>query len=167
MICKLCAVELPYSKKPNKSKLCNSCYKKTFYQKWISKNDRSEYRKQYAQDNRTRLSQNKKIKYNADLNFKLKETLRTRLAKAIQRDTKTGSAVKDLGCSIAELKSYLETKWQTGMNWENYGKWHIDHIKPLSMFDLTDAEQFKQACHYTNLQPLWAEDNIRKSDNYD
>jgi hypothetical protein len=52
------------------------------------------------------------------------------------------------------------------MSWENYGKWHIDHIKPLSLFDLEDPEQLKQACHYTNLQPLWAEENIRKGNRY-
>ena len=54
------------------------------------------------------------------------------------------------------------------MSWENHSQtgWHIDHIKPLSRFDLSDREQFLEACHYSNLQPLWAEDNLSKSDNF-
>lgn len=85
---------------------------------------------------------------------------------AIKGNSKNGSAVRDLGCSIEELKTYLESKWQPGMNWDNWSKdgWHIDHIRPLASFDLSDPEQLRQACHYTNLQPLWAEDNFKKSD---
>ncbi|KKL15741.1 hypothetical protein LCGC14_2502560 [marine sediment metagenome] len=50
------------------------------------------------------------------------------------------------------------------MSWENYGfyGWHIDHIKPLCLFNLSDEKQFNKACHYTNLQPLWAEENLKK-----
>ena len=50
------------------------------------------------------------------------------------------------------------------MNWENYGKWHIDHIKPISKFDMTDQEEQKKCFHWSNLQPLWAEENISKGD---
>ncbi len=50
------------------------------------------------------------------------------------------------------------------MSWDNYGEWHIDHIVPLSSFDLTDKSQVNKVCHYTNLQPLWAIDNLRKGD---
>jgi hypothetical protein len=69
-----------------------------------------------------------------------------------------------LGCSIPELKTYLESKFQEGMSWENWGiyGWHIDHIIPLDAFNLTNREEFLKACHYTNLQPLWAEENLKK-----
>lgn len=95
---------------------------------------------------------------------KISDRLRQRLCKAIDRNSKNGSAVKDLGCTITEFKSYLESKFQTGMSWDNYGLygWHIDHIKPLSSFDLNDHKQVLEACHYTNLQPLWAKDNLSK-----
>lgn len=106
----------------------------------------------------------KKLK--TDPEFKFKLNLRTRLRNALKGNYKSGSAVKDLGCSINELKSYLESKFQPGMSWDNHGihGWHIDHIKPLSSFDLTDRKQMLEACHYTNLQPLWAKDNLAKGD---
>ena len=67
--------------------------------------------------------------------------------------------------NIKELKKYIESKFSPGMNWDNYGKkdgWNIDHIIPCAYYDLNNFEQQKQCFHYTNLQPLWAEDNIRK-----
>ena len=99
-----------------------------------------------------------------DLNYRLACELRVRLYHALKGGFKTGSAVRDLGCTIEELKTYLESKRQPGMTWENWNLrgWHLDHIIPLSSFDLTDHAQLCEACHYTNLQPLWAADNIRK-----
>jgi hypothetical protein len=102
-------------------------------------------------------------KTNNDLNYKIKISLRTRLHHAIKTGAKAGSAVRDLGCSIPEFKSHIEAQFQPGMTWENWGDWHLDHIKPLSSFDLTDRDQFLVACHYTNYQPLWAADNFAKS----
>ena len=103
-------------------------------------------------------------KYLSNINNKLAHALRNRVGDIVRGRIKIGSAVKDLGCSVEELKKYLESKFQPGMTWENWSLqgWHIDHIKPLSSFDLTDVEQFKQACHYTNLQPLWAKENLVK-----
>lgn len=88
----------------------------------------------------------------------LARSLRKRLRSAIS----TGSAVSNLGCSVSELKSYLESKFQSGMSWSNRSKWHIDHIVPLSKFDLSNPEELKKACHYSNLQPMWAFDNMSK-----
>jgi hypothetical protein len=100
-----------------------------------------------------------------NIQYKLSRRLRNRLNKALKSNKKTGSAVKDLGCTINEFKTYLESKFQSGMTWDNWSRegWHIDHIKPLASFDLTDREQLLIACHYTNLQPLWAKDNLIKS----
>jgi len=99
--------------------------------------------------------------------YRVSRNLRARLNQRIKRflnGVKVGSAIQELGCTNEELIQYLESKFQIGMSWDNYGKygWHIDHMKPLAAFDLTDLEQFKQACHYTNLQPLWARDNLEK-----
>lgn len=99
-----------------------------------------------------------------DLEYKIKTNLRKRISKMIKMGTKGGSSIRDLGCSVSELKIYLESKFQSGMSWQNYGLhgWHIDHIFPLSRVDLSNPEQFKKVVHYSNLQPLWATDNLRK-----
>lgn len=103
-------------------------------------------------------------------NYRLACALRTRLAGVIREGNKKGSAVRDLGCAVPELRSYLESKFQSGMSWENYGygkgKWNIDHIFPLSAFNLTDPQHLLLACNHLNLQPLWHEDNMSKGDTY-
>jgi len=77
---------------------------------------------------------------------------------------KENKTVELLGCSIEECKSYLESKFIEGMSWDNHGLygWHIDHIIPCASFDLTDPAQQQKCFHYTNLQPLWAEENLKK-----
>ena len=99
-------------------------------------------------------------RYRVKVEPHLRGILRARLREAIKR----GSPVRDLGCSIPVLKKYLESKFKEGMSWENWGTkgWHIDHIKPLAKFNLSDRKQFLQACHYTNLQPLWWYENLAK-----
>ena len=138
------------SKKYRESKEGIEYYKE--YQKKYRKSVQSkEYHKKYRDD-----------RYNNDFQYKLSRVLRVRLSNALRGDFKSGSAVRDLGCTILELKIYLEERFKPGMNWSNYGKWHIDHKYPLSKVDLTDREQLLKVCHYTNLQPLWAEENIKK-----
>lgn len=73
-----------------------------------------------------------------------------------------------IGCSIEHLKEHIEKQFVEGMNWENwsfYG-WHIDHIRPIASFDLSDPAQVKECFHYSNLQPLWAKDNLSKGDKF-
>lgn len=124
------------------------------------------YKKAWYETNKPRIIANKKERRKNNIQVRLADNLRGRLYNAIKKNTngnkKGGSAVKDLRCSIEFLIAYLEAKFQSGMSWANYGKWHVDHIMPISSFDLTIREQVKQACHYTNLQPLWAVDNLRK-----
>ncbi len=97
---------------------------------------------------------------------KLRANLRNRLNIALARNYKKGSAVRDLGCSVEYLKNWLEAQFQPGMTWGNYGRaagcWSIDHIQPLSGFDLTNRAQLLQAVHYTNLQPMWHSENLKK-----
>jgi hypothetical protein len=92
--------------------------------------------------------------------------IRTRIYCAVLRSSacKTQSMIELIGCTITELRQHLEAQFADGMTWENYGKygWHIDHIRPCASFDLSDPNQQSQCFHYTNMQPLWAIDNIRK-----
>ena len=100
--------------------------------------------------------------------YKLTTAIRSRVRIALNNNQKTGSAIDDLGCSVDELKIYLENQFEEGMTWDNWKHdgWHIDHIKPLSKFDLTDPVQFKEAVHYTNLQPLWWNENLKKGNKW-
>lgn len=107
-----------------------------------------------------------KNKYDNDIQHHLRVILRNRLNDALGNEFKSGSAVRDLGCTIPELKFYLEGMFKAGMNWESWGEWHIDHIIPLSWFDLSDRNQLLKACNYSNLQPLWAKDNLKKNNKF-
>jgi len=146
-------------------KVCRSKYDK----KWRQNNADYvlEYNKKYVKENRKAISAQEKDRLRHDICFKLAKRLRSRLFSAVKTNQKTGSAIKDLGCGIKELKIHLEKQFEPGMTWDNHGLhgWHIDHIRPLASFDLTDIEQVRVACHYTNLQPLWAIDNLKKGNN--
>jgi hypothetical protein len=102
------------------------------------------------------------FRFATDINFKILERYRKRLWDALKGNNKSASTLNLLGCTVEFFKNYIEAKFVSGMSWDNYGEWHIDHIKPCASFDLSvDSEQI--ACfHYTNLQPLWAKDNISK-----
>lgn len=125
--------------------------------------------KAWKQRNKQRIIDRANERYKNDVGFRLKAVLRARLRVAVKNNHKAGSAVRDLGCSIEFFKTYLEALFLPEMTWDNHGewdpqikRWHIDHIVPLDSFDLSDPEQLKQACHYTNLRPLWAIDNCSK-----
>jgi hypothetical protein len=104
--------------------------------------------------------------YKENIQYKLRGALRHRLNAALRGNFKTGSAIRSLGCTIPELKTHLEKQFRPGMSWDNHGTketdWHIDHLKDLALFDLRDPEQVKQACHYTNLRPLWRTENLSR-----
>ena len=111
-------------------------------------------------------SQYDQTHYKTDPEYKITRLLRVRLYKALkeQGGHKAQRTIELLGCTIPELKQHLEAKFHQGMTWDNHGEWHIDHIRPCAVFDLTIPKQQQQCFHYTNLQPLWAEDNLQKSD---
>lgn len=127
---------------------------------WRDKNREKQraYTRQYESQRRSE-----------DIEFRLRKNLRGRIRGAL-KDGGTASSVCDLvGCTMEQLKAHLEANFQAGMSWENWTRdgWHIDHIRPLASFDLLDESQITEACHWSNLQPLWASDNLSKGGRYE
>ena len=154
------------------------------YFKKFKKNNIERYKKQqqeYCERNRELLSYKSGVwkKQNRDKwndyikkfkkknpSYRIAEQLRSRIYHALKGKSKSQSTQKMLGCSFIELKKYLESKFKSQMTWKNYGKWHIDHIKPCSSFDLTKEDEQRKCFHYTNLQPLWAIENLKKHSHF-
>jgi len=118
--------------------------------------------KTYRENNRDKRNEYNRTRKNNDPIFKLKHLMNSRLrvflkSKNLQKNNKTFEVV---GCTPEELKNHIESKFLVGMSWENQGDWHIDHIIPLS--SAINEDEIIKLCHYTNLQPLWALDNMKK-----
>ena len=141
--------------------------KKAIYAKKPKEIERKKnYNKIYRADNFEKIQQWNtayiRKRYKTNLNYKLKKVLRARMNMALGHNWKAAKTAELLGASIPEVWNYLEKQFQPGMTRKNHGLWHIDHIKPCAAFDLSFPEQQKKCFHYTNLQPLWASDNISK-----
>lgn len=114
-------------------------------------------------------SRKKRIRRKADPVYQIMASVRARLHKALKGNTKSARTTELLGAPLDVVKAHIEHQFADGMTWANWGRgwggqqqWHLDHIRPLASFDLTDPQQLALACHYTNLQPLWAIDNLKK-----
>jgi hypothetical protein len=119
----------------------------------------------YVERHKAKANERYKKRYRTDPQFKIAVALRKRVVLALKTRgiSKSRSLLELLGCSIPALKEHLENQFRAGMSWANHGKWHVDHIRPCAAFDLTRVEEQKLCFHYSNLQPLWAEENMRKS----
>jgi hypothetical protein len=134
-----------------------------------SKNNNKEkivkYNSEYQKKNRNLINEKVRYRHNTDILFKLSRNVRTRMGVFLKSKnfTKGKNKTKDIiGCTPQELKEHIEKKFKEGMSWNNRDKWHIDHIIPLSSGKT--EEEILKLCHYTNLQPLWAKENLEKSD---
>lgn len=94
--------------------------------------------------------------------YLLAKRLRTRISEALRGRCKVSTTIALLGCTPEELALHLEEQFEPGMTWGNYGDWHVDHIRPLASFDLANEDEQRQAFHFTNTRPLWAQDNRNK-----
>jgi len=122
--------------------------------------------KRWRQNNKTRLTvyftEYRRERRRTDIMTKLRDNLRRRLHKALKGKAKSQRTMQLLGASIETVLSHIENLFLIGMSWENYGKWHLDHKIPLA--SAKNTEELEKLFHYSNLQPLWAIDNIKKSD---
>lgn len=134
-----------------------------------------DYNKQYRDTNKTTINAQRRnylvlhtqeilAKRRASPHARMRCALQARIRHAVinTRTKKIDKTLALVGCSLAFLESHLSKQFTDGMSWENYGRWHIDHIKPCASFDLSDPAQQRACFHYTNLQPLWAAENIGK-----
>jgi signal recognition particle GTPase len=190
--CKICLIEKTNKWRKNNRDKLNQC-SKNWYQN--NKDKKSEYfekyrlesseklketGRKYREKNKEIIKQKKKIynenykqkrnelrreKLKTDILFKLVNSVRSRLRKYLKTKniTKKNTTFEIVGCTPQELKEHLEKQFVDGMGWENRFEWHIDHIIPLS--SAKTEEELYTLCHYTNLQPLWAIDNLKKSNN--
>jgi predicted nucleic acid-binding Zn-ribbon protein len=179
--CRSCKLEYQkshYQKNKKRIRAQQDQYKQDNYQKILkqkktyrdaNKEKIKKYRKAWRLKHKDSIAK-KKRKYRETYMKnpvnKLASNIRGRVKRAISCNYKKGSWKKYLGCSVQECKDYLESLFKPGMTWDNHGEWHIDHIKPISSFDLTDENELKSAFNYKNLQPLWAIENLTKGAKY-
>jgi len=178
----------------NKEKIANRKKKYYVLKKEIFKDNEKKYRKKNAKEikekkkeyylkNKEQINKKRKLyvfinknkirKYHrnwkknkrlTDINFKILDSLRSRLNEVLTKNKKTDTTINLIGCNLGYLKKYLESKFESWMTWDNYGYygWHIDHIKPCASFDLRCPVQQLACFHYSNLQPLEAFKNMSK-----
>ena len=178
-ICKKCkeVKDISHYSKRNKGSKdglqfdCKECQNKRNKESYYrNKENVLKRQREYNKNNKKRINQRVNLyqqqKRQKDISFRIAFNYRIRICNAIKGiAAKSDTTINLLGCSVEEFKIYLESKFSKGMNWDNYGYygWHIDHIKPCSSFDLSDPVEQQKCFHYSNLQPLWAKDNLIKS----
>jgi len=149
----------------NKAKI--AAKRSEYYQN--NKVERGAYFRKYCQENKDKINARKRKRRKNDLKYDLKGRLRCRMQYAVKRaglDKKCASSSELLGISYQGLKEWLEAQFTEGMTWENRSEWHIDHRVPCDAFDLTVEENQRICFWYKNLQPMWATQNIQKSNTY-
>lgn len=122
------------------------------------------YREVHKEDVKERIRKWKRNRYHQNSEFKIMCVVRSRMCEILKRK-KTKKTVEYLGCTIEEFKAHIQQQFKEGMTWENHGQWHIDHIIPLK-YQNPSIEEVIERLYYRNTQPLWANENIQKSNKY-
>lgn len=139
-------------------------YSEAYYAKNKAKQNRrrrAHYRKHRREQIAAGIERTLK-RYHSDPQFKLRVNLASRIYRALRGGAKAATTMALIGCTPEELRRHLEKQFTPGMTWENYGAWQVDHIRACARFDLTKPDEQRACFHFTNLQPLWTPDNLRK-----
>jgi hypothetical protein len=188
-VCTSCGVEAPLTAFYSSSNCCKECTKtnrRTHYAKnrgavrarvaryrasgrpkelrLANLDERRAKDRAYAKASRAKRTKYMRERRRADPIFRAASYMRARLSEIVRTRgfTKRSALSKLLGCSFEEFRAHIASQFREGMSWDNYGSWHIDHIIPLSTAKTLDA--LENLAHYTNLQPLWAAENLSKKD---
>ena len=190
-VCRVCDSEKPVGDFVKGKRICFICQKeylkKRYSEKKVSESQRAKIKyelnkeeiknrnSEYSRNNREKINQRAK-KYRRDV---LKKDplylIKSRICCGIRRILKSKGMIKKfstnsqwneiVGCSVSELRTYIESQFLDGMCWEKRELWHIDHIIPLSFGK--NEKEIMMLSHYSNLRPMWSRDNIIKSDKID
>ena len=115
---------------------------------------------------RKRINEIRRDRYNNEILYRLMQLLRATVYRTFNGYSKPEKTMKLLYCTLEQFKSHIEKQFDVGMNWENQGEWHLDHIKPMNAFDLLDENEKRYCNHWSNFQPLWGPENISKQDSW-
>jgi len=148
----------------NFSNICIDCSPKST---WTIEKQR-EYGKKYYDNNPDKMKEKYK-KQSTNINRRIRDSLNHRISESLKsnKNNKTNKTIKYIGCEISFFKSWIYNQFQENMSWENYGKWHLDHVKPCSSYDLKNEIDIKECFNWKNYQPLWAKDNLIKNNKID
>lgn len=124
-----------------------------------------EYKKIYAQSNTEKINDSYKKRMN-NIQYKKAHKIRVLTNKLLNRKTYRSQKIVFVGCTAKYFREYIEKQFIKGMSWEKRELWHIDHIKSLNSFNLIDENEYKKACHYTNVRPLFVSDNLKRQKEY-
>jgi hypothetical protein len=183
-----CKKHLKEYREKTENKARQKKYDKIYYIKY--KEEKSQYNKEWRDKNKEKCVNKSKLRYlkdkkgiikknteyaknrlKIDINFKILCNLRSRINNSLKGFNKSLNTMFLIGCEIDYLMYHIQEQFTKGMSWDNYGKgkgkWNIDHIKPCSKFDLSKESEQRKCFHYSNLQPLWAEDNLKKGKKYE
>lgn len=169
--CSKCKIEKDYtyfskdkSRKDGFSNKCKNCYKEYQQQNPEIVNRANKKWSKNNRDQRNKYFKNKKI---TEPLYKLRCNISTLICKSLRQQgfNKKSKSYEYLGCTFEEFKKHIENQFKEGMSWENRNLWHLDHIHPISLAE--SEEEIIKLNHYTNFQPLWAKENIRKGNRLD
>jgi hypothetical protein len=156
--CKVCANEKAKKKDRRATRIATK--------RWKTKNAGRllTYQRGWRSKNLDHVRQDARERYTNDTDHRIAAVVRSRVHAGLRGRVKKSIRTEDLlGCSFGTLKVRLASMFVPGMTWGNYGEWHIDHIRPCASFDLTREDEQRKCFHFSNLQPLWAHDNLIKS----